>query len=508
MALQPHPRARPRPLHRRAPLRTDRRARRARPGRRSTGASDAAARLGDLPEHADALGVAAPRPGRRPDRGRRPGRRARSPSRSSSATTGPADGVGGRHPPGGRRSGEAQRRHRRGAVRRRRGRAGAPGHHGRRRSAAPRPATPACSGSTPPAGPSAPSTSPRTRRPTSPPRWPASEATTPGSAPTAASSGRGASGQLRRRLLRRRRPDPRLPHLPGARRARHHEQPAVQGRRSATAHGPCTPASSASAKDARGTNAFQTNRNIKLSEDAWAESVPNLQIENNDVHCSHASAVGPDRRGAALLPREPGRAHPRRRAADRRRVLRRGVRRASRSTTARILDAAVGRQAHGGAGRMTVRIASAPLDELQEGKAHRVEAGGHVIALVRLGDDVYAIGDRCSHQDISLSEGDVLADERTLECWKHGSGFSLETGEPTSLPATRPVPGVRGARRRRRGGGGGRERAVPSTCSRSAACAPAWPARRSSRASTSPSAPVRCTPSWARTAPARAPCPT
>jgi Fe-S cluster assembly protein SufD len=47
------------------------------------------------------------------------------------------------------------------------------------------------------------------------------------------------------------------------------------------------------AKAARGTNAFQTNRNIKLSEEAWAESVPNLQIENNDVHCSHASAVGP-----------------------------------------------------------------------------------------------------------------------------------------------------------------------------------------------------------------------
>jgi 3-phenylpropionate/trans-cinnamate dioxygenase ferredoxin subunit len=80
------------------------------------------------------------------------------------------------------------------------------------------------------------------------------------------------------------------------------------------------------------------------------------------------------------------------------------------------------------------------LDEFQEGKAHRVEAGGHVIALVRLGDDVYAIGDRCSHQDISLSEGDVLGDELTLECWKHGSAFSLETGDPTSLPATRPVP--------------------------------------------------------------------
>jgi Fe-S cluster assembly protein SufD len=46
-------------------------------------------------------------------------------------------------------------------------------------------------------------------------------------------------------------------------------------------------------KEARGTNAFQTNRNIKLSEGAWAESVPNLVIENNDVRCSHASAVGP-----------------------------------------------------------------------------------------------------------------------------------------------------------------------------------------------------------------------
>jgi len=46
-------------------------------------------------------------------------------------------------------------------------------------------------------------------------------------------------------------------------------------------------------KAARGTNAFQTNRNVKLSDDAWAESVPNLEIETNDVRCSHASTVGP-----------------------------------------------------------------------------------------------------------------------------------------------------------------------------------------------------------------------
>lgn len=44
---------------------------------------------------------------------------------------------------------------------------------------------------------------------------------------------------------------------------------------------------------ARGTSAFQTNRNLKLSDDAWADSVPNLEIETNDVKCSHASTVGP-----------------------------------------------------------------------------------------------------------------------------------------------------------------------------------------------------------------------
>ncbi len=44
---------------------------------------------------------------------------------------------------------------------------------------------------------------------------------------------------------------------------------------------------------AKGSNAFQTNRNLTLSEGAWAESVPNLDIATNDVKCSHASTVGP-----------------------------------------------------------------------------------------------------------------------------------------------------------------------------------------------------------------------
>jgi Fe-S cluster assembly protein SufD len=46
-------------------------------------------------------------------------------------------------------------------------------------------------------------------------------------------------------------------------------------------------------EDARGTDARQTNRNLKLGDDAWAESVPNLEIHNNEVRCAHASAVGP-----------------------------------------------------------------------------------------------------------------------------------------------------------------------------------------------------------------------
>jgi 3-phenylpropionate/trans-cinnamate dioxygenase ferredoxin subunit len=53
---------------------------------------------------------------------------------------------------------------------------------------------------------------------------------------------------------------------------------------------------------------------------------------------------------------------------------------------------------------------------------------------------VYAIGDTCTHANISLSEGDIHADDKTIECWKHGSEFSLETGEALTLPATKAEP--------------------------------------------------------------------
>lgn len=79
-------------------------------------------------------------------------------------------------------------------------------------------------------------------------------------------------------------------------------------------------------------------------------------------------------------------------------------------------------------------------DELSSGEARRFDLDGLRVALVRIGDDFYAIGDRCSHEDYSLAEGEVWPEERELECAKHGSTFDLRTGDPCSLPATKPVP--------------------------------------------------------------------
>ena len=78
--------------------------------------------------------------------------------------------------------------------------------------------------------------------------------------------------------------------------------------------------------------------------------------------------------------------------------------------------------------------------ELEPGTARRFDVGGHRIALVRVDDEFHALGDTCSHEDYSLSEGEVFPEECELECSKHGSTFDLRTGEPCSLPATKPVP--------------------------------------------------------------------
>jgi 3-phenylpropionate/trans-cinnamate dioxygenase ferredoxin subunit len=86
----------------------------------------------------------------------------------------------------------------------------------------------------------------------------------------------------------------------------------------------------------------------------------------------------------------------------------------------------------------TVRLCA--VNDIAPGTAGRFDVDGHRICVVRIGDDFYALGDQCSHADYSLCEGDVWEDEREIECPKHGSTFSLLTGEPQTLPATQPVP--------------------------------------------------------------------
>ncbi len=88
---------------------------------------------------------------------------------------------------------------------------------------------------------------------------------------------------------------------------------------------------------------------------------------------------------------------------------------------------------------MTAQRVCAVAD-VASGTARQVVVDGQKIAVVRIDDDWYALGDTCTHQKISLAEGEVHSDTREIECWKHGSCFSLETGEPSSLPATRPEP--------------------------------------------------------------------
>jgi 3-phenylpropionate/trans-cinnamate dioxygenase ferredoxin subunit len=78
--------------------------------------------------------------------------------------------------------------------------------------------------------------------------------------------------------------------------------------------------------------------------------------------------------------------------------------------------------------------------DLASGTARCFEVAGRRICLVRVGEDFYAIGNQCSHADFSLADGEVYPDELEIECWKHGSTFSLVDGKPQSLPATRPVP--------------------------------------------------------------------
>jgi nitrite reductase/ring-hydroxylating ferredoxin subunit len=88
--------------------------------------------------------------------------------------------------------------------------------------------------------------------------------------------------------------------------------------------------------------------------------------------------------------------------------------------------------------RTLVRVCR--VEELPPGGACRVEVNGTPVAVFNLGGTFHAIGDTCTHEEASLSEGMVDEEDEIVECPKHGAMFHIPTGQVRSLPATRSEP--------------------------------------------------------------------
>ncbi len=82
----------------------------------------------------------------------------------------------------------------------------------------------------------------------------------------------------------------------------------------------------------------------------------------------------------------------------------------------------------------------ADLSELPEGSAVGVAVAGRKLCVARVDGEVYAFDDNCSHRDFPLSLGEFDARACTVTCEWHGAAFDVRTGEPTCLPAVRPIP--------------------------------------------------------------------
>jgi 3-phenylpropionate/trans-cinnamate dioxygenase ferredoxin subunit len=85
----------------------------------------------------------------------------------------------------------------------------------------------------------------------------------------------------------------------------------------------------------------------------------------------------------------------------------------------------------------TVDVCAA--EELRPGDARIVEVDGRKIGVFNAGGELYAIEDRCSHDDGPLAEGPFDPERKTVECPRHGSLFDLTSGRPRTLPAYLPV---------------------------------------------------------------------
>ena len=73
------------------------------------------------------------------------------------------------------------------------------------------------------------------------------------------------------------------------------------------------------------------------------------------------------------------------------------------------------------------------VDQLRESKPVKFTLGSEDVCVARIGDEVFAVADICSHAEASLSEGDIK--DYKIECWLHGAEFDLRSGEVLIPPA-------------------------------------------------------------------------
>ena len=77
--------------------------------------------------------------------------------------------------------------------------------------------------------------------------------------------------------------------------------------------------------------------------------------------------------------------------------------------------------------------ANVAFSQLQDGKPLKVSLGAKDVCVARIGEEVFAVADICTHSEASLSEGDIS--NYKIECWLHGAEFDLRTGEALTPPA-------------------------------------------------------------------------
>jgi 3-phenylpropionate/trans-cinnamate dioxygenase ferredoxin subunit len=73
------------------------------------------------------------------------------------------------------------------------------------------------------------------------------------------------------------------------------------------------------------------------------------------------------------------------------------------------------------------------FSNLVEGKPQKISLGDKDVCVARIGEEVFAVADICTHSEASLSEGDIS--NYKIECWLHGAEFDLRTGEAMTPPA-------------------------------------------------------------------------